>query len=205
MDETKLIECPKCDSKVSAMVLATREYGPTDEHDPVQVYFLECPVCHEPMIGFSLLIQTGIDNWEFADPTREWPEPKRDLDWSIPTSVRKSIEEARVCLKAKAYSACAVMCGRALEALCKEHSVSHRGLAQGIKELKDQGVIDGRLLEWGEALRERRNIGAHATDEDISREDASDVLDFTVAICDYVYVLTKKYDEFKSRQTKLKS
>ena len=54
----------------------------------------------------------------------------------------------------------------------------------------------------GEALRNRRNIGAHASDENISREDASDILDFTIAICEYVYVLTQKYDEFKKREKK---
>ena len=71
-------------------------------------------------------------------------------------------------------------------------------------ELKDKGIIDGRLYEWGNSLRERRNIGAHATDEEIIREDAIDVLDFTIAICEYVYVLTEKYEEFKAREAKRK-
>jgi hypothetical protein len=98
------------------------------------------------------------------------------------------------CFNAKAYSACAVMCGRALEALCKENGAKNWQLAKGIKELKEKGIIDGRLFEWSEALRDRRNIGAHVTEEDISKEDARDVLDFTVAICEYVYVLTDKYN-----------
>lgn len=204
MSDSKIIECPDCQSKVSAVVLAKREYPPTDDYDPIEVYFLECPVCHRTMVGESGLIQVGRNDWEFEQPTRSWPEPRQDLDWSIPHSVRRSIDEARLCFTAKAYSACAVMCGRALEALCKEHSVKDWQLAKGLGQLKDRGIIDGRLFEWGNALRERRNIGAHATDEEISREDASDVLDFTVAICDYVYVLAKKYDEFESRQKKRK-
>ena len=75
-------------------------------------------------------------------------------------------------------------------------------LAKGLKELKDKGVIDGRLFEWGDSPRGRRNIGAHATDEEVSREDANDVLDFTIAICEYVYVLAEKYEGFKARDDK---
>ncbi len=202
MTEQTLIECPDCESKVSAVVLAKREYGPTDDYDPFIVYFLECPVCHRTMVGHSDLMRIDIHEWDYSQPTRLWPSPSKHLDWSIPTSVRKSIEEARKCFGAKAYSACAVMCGRAIEAVCKEHGSKKWRLAQGLNELKDNGIIDGRLFEWGEALRDRRNIGAHATDEDISREDASDVLDFTTAICEYVYVLTQKYEEFKKREKK---
>lgn len=200
MTDQTIIECPDCESKVSAIVLAKKEYGPTDDYDPFRIYFLECPVCHRAMVGHSNLIQIGPKEWDFADAARLWPKPKRNLDWSIPISVRKSIAEAVKCYNAKAYAACAVMCGRSLEALCKEHGVRNWQLAKGLKELKDNAIIDGRLFDWGEALRDRRNIGAHATEEDISKEDASDVLDFTIAICEYVYVLTEKYAEFKRRE-----
>ena len=204
MPEQTLIECPDCESKVSAVVLTKREYipGPTDDYDPFIVYFLECPVCHRTMVGDSYPVQIGFDKWEYTKLSRLWPNPSKNLDRSIPTSVRQSIEEAQKCLGAKAYSACAVMCGRSIEAVCKEHGTKGRQLDQGLKELKDNGIIDGRLFEWGEALRNRRNIGAHASDEDISREDASDVIDFTIAICEYVYVLTQKYEEFKKREKK---
>ena len=204
MTEQKIIECPDCESKVSANVIAKKEYGPTDYHDPFRIYFLECPVCHRTMVGHSDLIQIEHNEWDFEDPSRLWPKQKKSLDWSIPTIVRKSIEEATKCYNAKAYAACAVMCGRSLEALCKEHGTKNWQLAKGIKELKDKGIIDGRLFDWGEALRDRRNIGAHATEEDISKEDARDVLDFTIAICEYVYVLADKYEKFKKRETRKK-
>lgn len=44
------------------------------------------------------------------------------------------------------------------------------------------------------------NIGAHASNNRINKQDARDVLDFTIAICEYVYTLTSKYEEFKKRQ-----
>jgi len=200
MSNQLLIECPDCDSKVSAKILAEKDYPPTDDYDPFTIYFLECPVCGRTMVGHSEPVQVGPNDWDASPADRLWPEPRRFLDWSIPPAVRKSIEEAQKCFKAQAYAACAVMCGRSLEALCKQHGAKSWQLARSLKELKDKGVIDGRLFEWGESLRDRRNIGAHATDEDISKEDASDVLDFTIAICEYVYVLSEKYAAFKQRE-----
>jgi hypothetical protein len=203
-EKNKLIECPDCESKVSAKVIAARSYS-SDDYEPFEILFLECPVCERTMIGHAELIQTDFQEWEFSQPTRLWPEPKGHLDRNIPTLVRNSIEEARACFRAKAFSACAVMCGRALEAVCKAHKTKGWQLAKGLKELKAKSIIDGRLFEWGEALRKHRNIGAHVNDEEITREDASDLLDFTTAICDYVYVLSAKYEEFKLRQAKTKS
>lgn len=204
MSETVVIDCSNCETKVRAEVIAKKEYPATDDYDTFRVYFLECPGCHQAMVGASDLIQVAFNRWEFDTPNRLWPNPKKSLDFSIPRSVRGAIEEARLCLQVKAYSACAVMCGRALEALCKAQGAKKKQLAQGLKELKDNGIIDGRLYKWGDSLRERRNIGAHATDEEISRDDAIDVLDFTIAICEYVYVLAEKYEQFKAREEKRK-
>jgi hypothetical protein len=200
--ERVLIDCAQCETKVHAEVLATKEYGPSDNSDPTKLYVMVCPVCDHPIVGWSDLIQVDHDTYEFDSPTRVWPNPEQTLHYSIPVAVRRSIEEARLCLRARAFSACAVMCGRALEALCQAHGVKKWQLAAGLKELRDKKVIDGRLYEWGDSLRERRNIGAHATGEDVSREDARDVLDFTTAICEYVYVLAERYREFKEREAK---
>jgi len=203
----ELIECAYCEAKVSAIVLSSREYLPSenDEYEPTMIYFLECPVCNNVMIGESELILMSFDDVAYEDPKRVWPDPKNNLHLSIPVMVRKSIDEAKKCYKAKAYSACAVMCGRSIEAIGKELGSKFKLLAKQLRELKDKKIIDGRLFEWGEALRDRRNIGAHASDEDISKEDARDVLDFTIAICEYVFVLSEKYKKFKEREAKRKT
>jgi len=131
-----------------------------------------------------------------------WAQPDYHPDWEIPEIVRNSLEEAHKCLKAKAYSACAVMCGRSLEGICKKFGTKNKMLAGGLKELRQMKVIDDRLFQWGEALREHRNIGAHASETDISKDDASDLVDFVDAICEYVFVLTDKYNQFMKRKKK---
>jgi hypothetical protein len=197
-----IIDCSVCSSRVDAKIIAQRDYDVSDDGHPYIIYFLECPVCQVTMLGHSEYVEAFDETWAFARPTRLWPEPIEALHVSIPSLARASLEEARKCFGAQAYAACAVMCGRALEAICREYKTKSKNLAAGLQELKQKQIIDHRLFDWGEALREKRNIGAHATTEHISRDDARDVLDFAIAFCEYVFVLSQKYDAFKERQAK---
>ncbi|MCD4657433.1 MAG: DUF4145 domain-containing protein [Planctomycetes bacterium] len=204
MEKLKRIECPNCQTFVSANILCKKEFFEDETGASYCIYFLECPICSETMIGSSAYIQIDYNEWEFDDPTRLWPNQEKSLDLSIPQNVKASIIEANKCFNAKAHSACAVMCGRALEVICKENKTKSWTLGKGLKELKDNGVIDERLYDWGNALRVLRNDGAHATDVEISKEDARDVLDFILAICEFIYVLTDKYEKFREREIKRK-
>jgi hypothetical protein len=109
--------------------------------------------------------------------------------------------EARKCFKAAAYTACAVMCGRAIEGICEHFGTKSKNLMGGLVELRDKGIIEGRLYKWSEALRKSRNMGAHATGERIPKEAAEDLLLFTNAICEYVFVLSKQFEQFVKRET----
>ncbi|MEE8136534.1 MAG: DUF4145 domain-containing protein, partial [Thermodesulfobacteriota bacterium] len=73
------------------------------------------------------------------------------------------------------------MSGQALEGVCVHHKTKKKTIAAGLTELKDKEIIDKRLYEWGEEIRKHRNIGAHANEDRISRDDAKDVLDFVQA------------------------
>ena len=93
------------------------------------------------------------------------------------------------------------MCGRALEGICRHFKTKSDNLANGLTELRDARVIDGRLFDWSEELRKHRNLGAHASEERISSEDAADLLDFAHAITTYVFDLTAKFKGFLQRKT----
>jgi hypothetical protein len=77
-------------------------------------------------------------------------------------------------------------------------------LGEGIRKLKDKGLIDDRLLDWSQQLHAFRNVAAHPTDTLISREDAEDLQSFVYAIIEYIYDLTDRYNEFKERVAKRK-
>lgn len=197
-----IIECSYCESQVDAKVLAQHEENDPEDGFRYKVSLVECPVCKNSLVGLQEFFQVGPGKWEWDKAARVWPSPKQHLDFRIPDGVRAALEEANICFKSKAYNACVVMCGKALEYICLEYKTKEKVLHGGLKELLEKGIIDQRILQWSEALRLHRNIGAHAGEQKISREDCRDLLDFTNAICDYVFVLTGKFEDFMKRRTK---
>ncbi len=198
-----IIECPHCESRVDGLVKGEHQsYDPNEDPFPFKVVLLECPVCKNALLGGTELFQVGTNRYEWSDLNRLWPQHESDVDWDIPEIARNSLTEARVCYKAKAYAASVVMSGRTLEGVCKHYLGKSKNLAGDLKRLKEMGIIDDRLAQWSEELRKHRNIGAHATDEKVSKEDSKDLLDFVNAICDYVFVLTERFNKFMERKAK---
>ncbi|MBI2899297.1 MAG: DUF4145 domain-containing protein [Planctomycetes bacterium] len=188
-----ILECPVCESRVAVDVVEKASAAERDSGMPYDLWLVRCQSCQELMVAFECPPDDA--------PYRVWPATETSLHWSLPAEVKRSLDEARKCTKSQAYLACAVMCGRALEAVCLEFKTKNKALAGGLKELREKGLIDDRIFNWGEELRKHRNIAAHATTGEITKEDARDLLEFAVAICDYVFVLTKKFDEFMKRRT----
>ena len=198
-----IVECNRCESKVNAETIGYHDEVDREMMETYRISLAKCPIC-----GIALLVgqeeyQTGPDEYRYSPARRLWREPDNRIHGSIPSEARSSLEEAQRCYKARAFSACAVMCGKAVEAICVQHTRENT-LFKGLEALQKKGVIDGRLLEWGESLRHERNLGAHATGTKTTRDDARDILEFAVAICEYVYVLSEKYTEYKSRKAKVK-
>ena len=192
-----IVECKNCESKVDSIVL----YSGPDSGRLLKISLAKCPICESPLVVGQTYLQTGPDTSEWVDTKRLWPEPNDYLHPSIPPQVRDSLLEAQKCYRAKAFMACVVMCGRTIEAICCPHT-QEENLSRGLKALKEKGIIDGRLFEWGDSLRQERNIGAHATRIKTSREDAGFALDFATAICEYVFVLSAKYNAYQMRKKK---
>ena len=184
-----IINCHQCHARVDSRVLA--EHDSQDEGDaPKRVWLCECPQCEATIVAVS---------WVDDPPERVWPEPEA-FHYYIPSTIRASLEEAGVCYGSGAYNAAMVMAGRAIEGICRHFGSAQTSLGPGIREMREKGIIDGRIARWAEELQKARNLGAHAGDERVSQEDARDLLDFARAICDYVFVLTKKFEEFLERR-----
>jgi hypothetical protein len=226
--KTFIVDCPKCRAKVAAIEHGcVRRPGGIDreggEHYGISVTLGLCPKCSTILVGESQ--QIGIEGYdsyhdEWADAIRVYPEPPKTFTSErIPKVVSESIAEAVRSLQANANIAACVMFGRALEAICRDlleptriggetKSTSARKrpvmLGEGIRKLKDNGVIDQRLFDWSQQLHAFRNEAAHPTDITISREDAEDLRSFVYAIIEYIYDLTNRYNEFQERLKKKK-
>lgn len=199
------IECPECETVVDGKVISKHTSFDDVNFLEFKVVLLECPVCKDSIVGGSEKYEVAPNKYEWDSLRRLWPQPETNIPFEIPNIARNSLLEARICFKAKAYSACVVMSGRTLEGVCLHYKTKKSTMAQGLKELKDREVIDKRLYQWGEEIRKHRNIGAHASKDRILKEDAKDVLDFAQAICDYVFVLNARFERFKERTSKASS
>src|SRR5260370_26259665 len=199
------VDCPMCEARVNAEIICEQHvFDYADEVLPDRkISFARCPDCRSPLLTRqeqtnSYLVGNELEV-EWRRVIRLWPEPTREAHAAIPAIVQVSLDEAHRCHLAGAHTACAVMCGRALEGVCV-HFGTKGHLFTGLRELHERGVIDSRLLEWGEQLRKHRNLAAHATGDRISREDSTDLLEFVSAICDYIFVLTARFEAFMKRQ-----
>ena len=195
MANSTTVDCPKCSVRVKADV--KNWVGDAQE----EAFFLaECPTCRQALFGRAFVYRDQNNDWDWEHAERLWPTPAAtEISAAIPDAARRDIKDAQKCLAHGIYSASAVLCGRALERLIKEKAGASM-IAKGLAELKAKGIIDERLFAWAEALRKERNIGAHASDEDTTKENAQDIVDFTIAIFDYVYTLTEKYEKYVARK-----
>lgn len=201
------VNCAECDAVVRAEVLTIHERNYFDHQVQLilpddRIILTICPNGHPILVQETWQGEdtNGFSTW--SRPVRLWPQPERESNALIPDIVRVSLEEANRCHRAAAYTASAVMCGRALEGICGHFQTKDRYLGKGLQELLDRNTIDQRLFDWGEQLRRHRNLAAHATGKKISSEDATDLLDFLNAICEYIFVLTPRFQAFMERQTK---
>lgn len=193
-----LLDCSRCGALVDAIVLHSYEDNESDPNEPPGLWtFAKCPKCTLPLVAVQVDMGGG-----FAEdsPSRVYPPTERQLGFAVPESIRTAFNEAATCFRAKAYTASAIMCRKALEGLCLEHGVKERTLSANLKKLKENGVIEARLFEWAEALRTLGNEAAHGVTATISLQDAKDILEFTEALSEYVFTYRDKFEKFKNRR-----
>ena len=120
----------------------------------------------------------------------------------VPNAIRLDHIEARACLRAKCYRATLLMARRILEGITLDHRKTKGTLAKRLQEMRDEGVIDGRLYEWADALRLVGNSGAHDITDDgtVSRQDAQDAVELVEALLDYLYEFQAKFALFQARR-----
>ena len=122
------------------------------------------------------------------------------MNHAVPESLRLEHIEAKKCFKNGAYTAAVVMVRRTLEGVCVEHGIKGMPLFKALTQLQNTGLIEGRLLEWAQALRVLGNEGAHFTGNRVARQDAQDALALAEAILNYMYVFSEQFTEFMKRR-----
>jgi hypothetical protein len=191
-----VIDCPDCQVRVK-----TKRVGSVPGGDDEVFFLVQCPACRGAFFGRTAAFMNDRSHWELSVAERLWPAPLlAEIAPEIPERARRDIKDAQKALSHGIYSAAQVLCSRALIRLIKQKAGASM-IASGFAELKSRGIIDQRLFDWAEILRKERHIGTQSSEEDISREDAEDLIDFTIAIFDYIYTVTEKYEKYVARRS----
>ena len=199
MDTEMAVDCPDCGEAVLATVVGEMENRPHPRDGiPERYRLVRCTRGGHAI----LVIQEDYGAGQGYDdrPYRLYPPQRRIVSNNVPSPLREEFNQALQCFGTKAYTAAAVMVGRTLEGVCADQGIRDKTLHRALKVMNERGLIDGRLLEWAQALRVLRNEGAHYTGNQVNRADAEDALAFAEAMLDYVYVLTARFEAFKARR-----
>lgn len=195
-----LLECKNCEAIVNAEEICNYSIKVIETEYLIEVLIvyrlLKCPKCERPL----LTMQQSIENEKLNDPTPIYPPSGKQVNPSLPKPLKSSYQEALQCFKARAFTASAIMCRKTVEGICDEHGIEPGRLKNRLEKMKENGIIENRLFEWAEVLRDSGNKAAHEINITISRQDASDIIDFTDALLEYVFTLNDKFNEFQARR-----
>ena len=192
-----VVRCKDCERRVEAEVIGEHQYHDAAEGPPTRVTLLKCSRC-----GHAIVVREEdfwFDSW--TAPKTVYPCEGESPNPELPETLQSVLEEARRCYQTKAYTATAIMCRRAIETLCVERGVKERNLAASLEKMRDSNLIDGSLFEWADGLRLAGNKAAHDIKTAVSWEDARDLVEFTVALLEYVVVFRERFERFKARQS----
>ena len=88
---------------------------------------------------------------------------------------------------------------RTLEAIGKDFDPNAKSVFEGLKKMKDAGIISDELHEWSDLLRKYGNIGAHATETEVSEQDGKEMMEFLDAIIETIYSLRPRFKAMRDR------
>lgn len=183
--EMRFRDCPWCDTRNVAMSVELH-CAPSDSFGQVRVWsMLICPRC-----AGAVLVETDevVESELRVVPSGKHAEGVEDL----PDSVAKHYERAVRVLDAGVASSTAVELRKTLEAAAQAHGINDRPLARAIERLAEEGLVTKRFVDVLGHIRKLGNLGAHASDEDISIDEARMAMEFTTQVLKNLFEIPAK-------------
>jgi hypothetical protein len=195
--------CPQCSEAAPLNIVSSWDVFYRELGEATKWTVAKCGSCELPSVWSQDYLPHPMAD-EDGDPwsgySQVYPQPDRALSTAIPQHVRDDFDEARTCIRSKAFTAAVIMLRRCIESICVERGVTKGPLVQRLKALRDSGVVDQRLYEWADACREVGNEGAHSSGKRTDPGDASEVMQLVEALLDYLYVFQARFEAFQVRR-----
>ncbi len=205
-----VLVCPHCGNRVSHQAVYAHSYtytipdaikfdGEWDNVDVEAYYFLlVCDTCSEVSL-YSNWIEAE-NPFDLLEVALVYPKPRKISD-IVPKRIANAYQEASRISKI-APNAFACMIRRALEFMCEDKRAAGRTLHEKLKDLSAKNIIPPVLAEMAEIVKKLGNIGAHADEMDVRRDDVDVIDDFFNAVMEYVYLAPEKVSKIKNKLAK---
>jgi len=135
----------------------------------------------------------------------QYPKRVPIMDKSVPSEVARDYVEAIKCFDVGANRGSVVMCRRSLQSSVIERGAKKGRLVDQIDELHDNQIITKDIRDWAHEIRLTGNIGAHPDEdglEDVTPDDAEELLKFMEEYLNYVYIMPAKVAEKRAKKLK---
>ena len=188
---TALLTCTHCGNKAPMLIVA--EYSKIKTHDEHSFMsweegpfweILECPSCDRILFrrGYwhEYLSDEAGPEYEMLYPNG--PEHVRGL----PKNISKAYVASQK-VKSIDSNAFAVLLGRVLDLVCIDKKADGDSLFERLKDIANKGIIPQQLADMAHALRQLRNIGAHADLGELTPAEVPILENLSKAILEYVY------------------
>ena len=195
--------CPHCGNRTPHKLCDRVDFYEPTEDKEIDDYcwwaILECSTCGR--------LSLHRDYW---DTTRKqwtsrliYPIPVI-APTEAPPDVQRLFHEA-ISVRHISPAFCAVGIRRCLEAVCKDRGAKKKNLDASIKELASKGILPDTLISMMNSSRIIGNLGAHASSDEVTEDDANLLIDFCLAILEYVYVVPSRIATVQRRLDSLKT
>lgn len=191
MNYSKLITCQHCGNVATMKIVgevndAYYENFAYNESEWLYSTFysvLKCPACEKVNIVKYDFDDSMSDN----DIKYEFLYPKNSTyPIGLPEKILNAYKAAEQ-VKTIDVNAYAILMRRLLELVCIDRNAKIDNLSKMLKELAERNEIPEKLVKVAEGLKNFGNIGAHASNGDLTENELPIVNALSSAILEYVY------------------
>ena len=181
--------CPWCNTQDVAMELKAENVDfRVAAGVSKQWSWLGCPRC-----GNAISIETRTQARTISKVVPEEPQSAMKVD-HLPTDVEEYYTNAQTVLNAGVASSAAVELRRTLEAAAQHQGVSERTLVKAIEKLAEKGLITNNFVGVLGHIRKVGNVGAHAGDQSLTREEVEKAMTFTTQVLRNLFEMPKELE-----------
>ncbi len=205
----KIVRCPHCGNNTVHVCRHREDFveaiDETIEGEPIWDHcwwaILKCTTCSK--------LSLYKDQWD--EEQKKWESSlvypiSPSAPKEVPIKIREAFDESISVLQ-RAPSLAAVGIRKCLEGISNDQNAQGRTLAQRINFLSSNGVIPKTLTDMMDISRALGNVGAHFVESTITADEVKTLIEFTLAIFEYIYVAPAKVEAVRKslEETKMGS